>query len=214
LIKTLVYKPKTAKTAAPTPVVVIAREQTETNSGAIGKKLNLKDLRVASEDLLTQFFSLDKNSCTWKTLFQCSNDQRVDTVSPLSITESTFSRVVTVLDSTIASSSSLFAVHANSSSETIFLSGKDIVAYLKNLETDEIKVQELDFASLATGTAAQSSKSPVKEKEDAKIEGAVQIAIGVKKEVDFSSWYTNVRLHLPDLKRSLNPVFRCYSRPT
>lgn len=64
LIKTVVYKPKTAKTAAPTPVVVIAREQTETNSGAIGKKLNLKDLRLASEDLLTQFFSLDKNSCT------------------------------------------------------------------------------------------------------------------------------------------------------
>jgi len=34
----------------------------------------------------------------------------------------------------------------------------------------------------------------VKEKEDAKIEGAVQIAIGVKKEVDFSAWYTNVSI--------------------
>lgn len=64
-IKTLVYKPKTSKNAAPTPVVVIAREQSETNSGEIGKKLNLKDLRVASEDLLTEFFSLDRNSCTW-----------------------------------------------------------------------------------------------------------------------------------------------------
>lgn len=62
LIKTLVYKPKTAKTATPVPVVVIAREETETNSGAIGKKLNLKELRLASEDLLTDFFSLNKNS--------------------------------------------------------------------------------------------------------------------------------------------------------
>lgn len=62
-IKTLVYKPKTAKTAVPVPVVVIAREETETSSGAIGKKLNLKDLRLASEDLLTDFFKLDKNSC-------------------------------------------------------------------------------------------------------------------------------------------------------
>ena len=62
LIKTLVYKPKTAKTATAVPVVVIARDGTETNSGAIGKKLNLKELRLASEDLLTEFFSLDKNS--------------------------------------------------------------------------------------------------------------------------------------------------------
>lgn len=31
-----------------------------------------------------------------------------------------------------------------------------------------------------------------KAKDDAKIEGAVQIAIGVKKEVDFPTWYTNV----------------------
>ena len=62
LIKTIVYKPKTAKNATPVPVVVIAREETETASGALGKKLNLKELRLASEDLLSEFFALDKNS--------------------------------------------------------------------------------------------------------------------------------------------------------
>lgn len=62
------------------------------------------------------------------------------------------------------------------------------------METDEIKVQEIDFASLATGVVPQASTTRAKEKEDAKIEGAVQIAIGVKKDVDFPSWYTNVRL--------------------
>ena len=64
IIKTLVYKPKTAKSATPVPVVVVARDETDTNSTAIGKKLNLKELRLASEDLLRDFFSLDKNSCT------------------------------------------------------------------------------------------------------------------------------------------------------
>jgi prolyl-tRNA synthetase len=59
----LVFKPKTAKTSTPVPVVVIARDETETSSGALGKKLNLKELRLASEDLLKEFFSLDKNSC-------------------------------------------------------------------------------------------------------------------------------------------------------
>ena len=62
LIKTLVYKPKTAKTATPVPVIVIAREETETSSAAIGKFLNLKELRLASADLLTEFFALDKDS--------------------------------------------------------------------------------------------------------------------------------------------------------
>lgn len=64
LIKTIVFKPKTAKSAIPVPVVVIAREETETASGALGKKLNLKELRLASEDLLSEFFTLDKNSRT------------------------------------------------------------------------------------------------------------------------------------------------------
>ena len=67
LIKTIVYKPKTGKNATPVPVVVIAREETETASGALGKKLNLKELRLASEDLLSEFFALDKNSRTHST---------------------------------------------------------------------------------------------------------------------------------------------------
>ncbi|PPQ69797.1 hypothetical protein CVT24_003073 [Panaeolus cyanescens] len=180
LIKTLVYKPKTAKTATPVPVVVIARDATETNSGAIGKKLNLKELRLASEDLLKEFFSLNK-----------------DSLSPFSITESVFPKVVTVLDSTIATSSSVFAIHANSSSETIFVKGTEIESYLKKLETEDRKVQDLDFSTLASvapiaQAAAPSGPAAPSQAQSAAIEGAIPIAIGVKKEVDFASWYTNV----------------------
>ncbi|GLB39109.1 putative prolyl-tRNA synthetase [Lyophyllum shimeji] len=177
LLKTLVYKPKTAKTATPVPVVVIARETTETNSGQIGKALNLKELRLATPELLAEFFSLDK-----------------DSLSPLALNDKTFPKVQTVVDSSIASSSALFALHANSSSSTVFLTGSEILAYLRKLETEDVKLQELDLQNLAgsVSAAVQTSKTPVKEKEDAKIEGAVQIAIGVKKEVDFAAWYTNV----------------------
>ena len=62
LVKTLVYKPKTAKTATAVPVVVIAPESSNPSSAAIGKKLNLKELRLANEDLLKELFSLDKDS--------------------------------------------------------------------------------------------------------------------------------------------------------
>ncbi|KII91193.1 hypothetical protein PLICRDRAFT_51368 [Plicaturopsis crispa FD-325 SS-3] len=181
LIKTLVYKPKTAKTATPVPVVVIARDETETSTGPLGKKLNLKELRLASGDLLTEFFSLDK-----------------DSLSPLALNTENFPKVLTVIDSSIASSSSTFAVHALSSSSTVFLSGADIAAYVKSLETADAKIQEIDFAALKAGAAAlapaanESTKATAKAKEDAKIEGSLLISIGVKKEVDFATWYTNV----------------------
>ncbi|KAJ3830420.1 hypothetical protein F5880DRAFT_1606728 [Lentinula raphanica] len=178
LIKTLVYKPKTAKTATPVPVVVIARESASVNSGAIGKKLNLKELRLASEDLLKEFFSLDK-----------------DSLSPLALNETNFSKVTTVVDASIATLSTPLGLHALSSSSTAFLSSSDLLQYLRHLETEEVKLHELDLQNLETAApAAASSKAPPKEKETAKIEGAPQIAIGVKKEVDFPTWYTNVLL--------------------
>ncbi|KAG2089448.1 uncharacterized protein F5147DRAFT_658399 [Suillus discolor] len=76
------------------PVVVITCEETETSSSALGKKLNLKELRLASEDLLADFFMLDKNS-----------------TSLLSLTSEMFPKVVTMIDASITSSSSIFALH-------------------------------------------------------------------------------------------------------
>ncbi|KAI0340350.1 prolyl-tRNA synthetase [Trametopsis cervina] len=176
LIKTLVYKPKTAKTATPIPLVVIAGENTEISSGALGKKLNLKELRLASEDLLTEFFSLDKNS-----------------LSPLALNEQTYPKVVLAIDSTIEESSSTYAVRALSTDATLFLTGKEVVSYLKRFETKESPLQVVDFEALKTEAPAPAAATPAKKaQEDAKIEGAVQIAIGVKKEVDFATWYTNV----------------------
>ena len=107
---------------------------------------------------------------------------------------------MTVLDTSIASAPKPFAVHALSSQSTIFLSGSEIASYLKSLETEETKIQEIDFVALKSETSAPAPAAGVSKtaqldktiKEDGKIEGAVQIAIGVKKEVDFPNWYTNV----------------------
>lgn len=119
------------------------------------------------------------------------------TVSPLALDKNTFPKTLTVLDSSIATSLSTFAIHASSPSETVFLSGATIAAYLKQLQSDDCKLYEIDFEALkaeAPIATAAPVKAVTKEKESAKIEGAVQIAIGVKKEVDFASWYTNVSL--------------------
>jgi len=63
LTKTLVFKPKTAKSAAPTPLVLIAAEETDTKvTNALGKQIGLKELRIASDDLIKEFFGVDKSS--------------------------------------------------------------------------------------------------------------------------------------------------------
>jgi prolyl-tRNA synthetase len=102
--------------------------------------------------------------------------------------------VITVLDSAISSSSEVFAVRASASEATVFLHGTDISKYLSALETADTKVQVLDFVALkAEPAGAAPAKSTPNKKQDAKIEDAHQLAIGVKKEVDFATWYTNVR---------------------
>ena len=124
-------------------------------------------------------------------------------MSPLVLNAETFSRVTTVVDVSLADAPVPLAVRALSSQKTLFLSGADICAYLRTLETADTKLHEVDFVALkgeaAAGTATQSKPTDKKEKklekEDAKIEGAVQIAIGVKKEVDFAAWYTNVCIY-------------------
>lgn len=110
--------------------------------------------------------------------------------------------MTTVLDTSLIDTTSPIAVRALSSTITTFLSASDLLSYLRKLETDTSKIHEVDFAALKADAAADGSSAlpatnkPEKkkaEKEDAKIEGAIQVAIGVKKEVDFATWYTNVR---------------------
>lgn len=118
-------------------------------------------------------------------------------VSPLSLDSTSFSKVVTILDASLASSSDLFAVHASSSNTTVFLKGTEIASYLTKLNTADIKVQEIDFAALKQDAPAgpvvpSPAKPTAPSAGDAKIDGAVQIAIGIKKDVDFAAWYTNV----------------------
>lgn len=112
-------------------------------------------------------------------------------MSPLSLNEQNFSKVVTVVSSDLEQSSAVFAVRAHAADTTVFLTGREIFSYVKSLETKENPLHVFDLESIKTENIPAPSQK--KEKEDAKIEGAVQIAIGVKKEVDFATWYTSVR---------------------
>lgn len=59
--KTLVFKPKTAKTAKPVPVIIIARLDTDTNTTTLSKEIGQKDMRLAAPELLAEFLGATKD---------------------------------------------------------------------------------------------------------------------------------------------------------
>ncbi|KAH6891951.1 hypothetical protein BKA70DRAFT_1571725 [Coprinopsis sp. MPI-PUGE-AT-0042] len=88
---------------------VIAREETETNPGATDKQLNLKELRLAAGDP-SAFFGFDEGP-----FFSVSRRS------------ASFLRGRNLARRP-------YALHARSSSSTLFVSRKDIVDHLRSLE--------------------------------------------------------------------------------
>lgn len=142
------FKPKTAKGATPTPVLVLASESTETPSGAIGAHLKLKDLRLASEDLIKEVLPSAGSK---------------DDVSALPLSSPVPETLHVLLDSVLANSSSEYAVHLSKSSSTILLKGADIKQYLDSLVKKEGGVEVVDFAVLK----AAQPPAPAKENKTA-----------------------------------------------
>lgn len=63
LVKIAAYKPKTAKTATPVPLVVISSEKCDYTVASLARKLNLKEPRHMADEPLLEFFTVDKTAC-------------------------------------------------------------------------------------------------------------------------------------------------------
>ncbi|KZV78775.1 hypothetical protein EXIGLDRAFT_783275 [Exidia glandulosa HHB12029] len=98
------------------PVVVIAREDTGTSSGAFGKQFNLKLMGLAADDLIQEFFSSFKDtgalsdlpSYTWTLSSNSARDHDRD-------------KVLTVLDSAITSALYFASRSVGATESTTFL---------------------------------------------------------------------------------------------
>lgn len=136
-------------------------------------------------------------------------------MTPLAIDAALFSRIQLILDASLKSSSELFAVRAFASNATVFLKGSDIVTYLSAFETPDVKINEIDFTQLkneapavAPAVKAPAGGAPKQAgvKEEAMVDGAIQIGILYKKEVDFAGWYTDVSVtifHVSNMSRCI-----------
>lgn len=156
--KTLILKPKTAKSATPTPVVAIALDSTETNVTALGKKLGLKECRFANEDFLQGTFAVAKDAGTCLSILLRDTIVYIHTfcfiVSPFVLSNvADLSTVHLVLDAAILAlpGSTLIAFRQGAADKTIFITVDDLKAYFKSIGKDAI---EVDFKELAAAAAA------------------------------------------------------------
>lgn len=153
LTKTLILKPKTAKTAPVTPIVVIALESTETNVTALGKKLSLKDCRFANEELLSSTFKATKDNVS---PFALSSVQELDLVH-------------LVLDTELPVDT-LLAFHPNDAEKTIFITVDQLKVYFASINKEFV---EIDFKALATAKPTGEKKPAAAKAPKAKKEGNI-----------------------------------------
>lgn len=169
--KTLVFKPKTAKTAVPVPIVVFALQSTQTPSPAIASAAGVKEPRLAKDDLVQEFFSTTTKE-----------------VSIANLSKDLAGKVKVVIDQQIIDSDAVLQLSTESSSAA--LPARAVHEFLVSTGIELIPV---DFSAEPTTAKAPKEKLDKKPKKDAgKLEDAKLIGITVDKYKDFPSWYSQV----------------------
>ncbi|OWB81039.1 hypothetical protein B5S32_g5383 [[Candida] boidinii] len=171
-LKTLVFKPKTAKTATPIPLIVIALASTQTPSPVLAKTAGVKEPRLAKDDLTTEFFGTPAKEFSIASL----NNNHKD------------GKVKILVDSQIASDETQYVIE--NPSAKLVISGKNLTGFLEAYTPTTV-----DFAAEASAAAtpAPAAASTVASTNDsAKLDDAKLIGVTVDKEKDFSNWYQQI----------------------
>jgi prolyl-tRNA synthetase len=137
LTKTLVFKPKVAKSATAVLIMVVALEDTHTNGTQIAKAAGEKEARLAAADVVKDTLGVTVEQGTILT--------HVNIVSPLSISKDHSEKVQVLLDSRVVSSTELVAFHPSDETKTVFITVKELQEYLSSTD---VKVTEIDFTAV------------------------------------------------------------------
>lgn len=165
--KALVFKPKTAKTAATVPVVVFALQTTQTPGGAIATAAGVKEPRLAKEDLVQEYFGVSAKE-----------------FSVASITKEHQGKIKVLVDQTLTKDQS-YELATESAKAAV--SGSDILGYLESTGVELITV---DFSAVPE---PKKEEKKVKKVKDTKAQlDAKLIGVTVDKYLDFPGWYQQI----------------------
>lgn len=169
-VKSLVFKPKTAKTAVPVPIVVVALQTTTTPSPLIAQAAVAKDPRLARDDLVKEFFKCDSaKNFTLAFLSNATSEFKLLIDNQLEAVE----------DSTILKLN-----------DTLFITKAELFKFLSTFESAK---QSVDFTQEVKKEEPKKKQQPKKqEPSKAVLDDAKLIGITVDKSKDFPGWYQQV----------------------
>jgi len=144
LTKTLVFKPKVAKTAVATLIMVVALDTTATNAGQVAKAAGEKEARFAAADVVKEALGVSVEQGIYSILHTAVLTQ----VSPLSISNDNASKVQVLLDNNLLASSDLLAFHPSDACKTVFITAPELRDYLT---ATGVKLTGVDFAAPSVG---------------------------------------------------------------
>ncbi|SCU78887.1 LAMI_0A06414g1_1 [Lachancea mirantina] len=165
-VKTLVFKPKTAKIAVPVPVVVVALQSTTTPSPVIANAAGVKEPRLARDDLVQQHFQ-----CESAKEFHVGYLSKATSEFKLLVDE----QVLQTADSTVLQLA-----------EGVFITRGKLTSYLQAFGPETVDFSQ-EVAKKESKPAAKSAVAKSGSIEDAKL-----IGITVDKSLDFSGWYQQI----------------------
>lgn len=171
-VKSLVFKPKTAKTATPVPVIVVALQTTQTPAGVIAKSAEVKEPRLAKNDLTTEFFGVAAADFSIASLGEKHKEGKIKVL----------------IDSAINENSQYVLENA---SAKLVLSGKQLLGFLSTFEPTTVDFASESAAAASSAPAKKSAPAPTQPSE-AKLDDAKLIGVTVDKEKDFSGWYQQI----------------------
>ncbi|CCE66098.1 hypothetical protein TPHA_0O01300 [Tetrapisispora phaffii CBS 4417] len=184
-VKSLVFKPKTPKSATPVPILVVALAETKTPANLIASETNSKDPRLARDDVFKSFFNVDNGK-----LFNLSHLLNLSASSEIQILID--QELVNRKDSDL-----VFKLN-----DEIKITGANLVdGFLLNDSNGFHKFAKIvDFSkeveSPSPQETAEAKKQQQKKKKEAaataKIEDAKLIGITVDKALDFPGWYQQI----------------------
>lgn len=163
--KQLVFKPKTAKTAAVVPLVVFALADTPTPGKAVAAAAGVKDPRLAAEALVREVFGVAP--------------------AEFGIARVTDGSVATFVVDAAIQGSEVFTFA--SAAGNVNLTGEGLLEYLRLVGAEPIVY---DFSTpVEAAPAAKPAKAPAP---SAAIADAKLVGITVDKALDFPGWYSQV----------------------
>lgn len=169
-VKSLVFKPKTPKTATPIPIVVVALQSTTTPSPLIAQVTSSKDPRLARDDMV-------------RDIFKCESAKDFN----LGYLHNATSEFKLLIDSQLEAVEGATVLKLT---DDLFMTKEKLFKFLS--EFDSVK-QSVDFSQEVKREDQKKKQQPKKQdSSNATLEDAKLIGITVDKAKDFSGWYQQV----------------------